>query len=416
MFKEKEKEAAEPERPKPAADAVIEAMIDPVVVLDLEGNVTSINPAYEKIFGHKREESIGRHILELLGMKSVKLEDIEKIMPLLKETIEKGSAAPVEFVFPTEDGKMIPISVVGGVIKDAQSNPTHVVAVLRDITELKRAEEERITAEKSAEAARAAAERARAEEAEKYSKELEKAYEELKTLAKMKSDFIHIAAHELRTPLTPIKAYVDLIKAEKLGRITWQQKEKLEIASENLDRLARLIDDMLDTIRIETRKLELRKEWLSIGEVVDIALDNLKSIMLDRKRRISIHVPDNLPTVYADKELITKVFVNLLSNAVKYTTSTTDKITVEAREEEKNIHITVADTGIGIPVDKREKIFEKFYLVDSSLTRRHRGIGLGLAIAKGIVEEHGGKIWAESEGLGKGSTFHVVLPTMKRSI
>ncbi|MEW6069325.1 MAG: ATP-binding protein [Candidatus Thermoplasmatota archaeon] len=261
-------------------------------------------------------------------------------------------------------------------------------------------------------AAAAAADKARLEEAEKYSKELEKAYEELKSLDKMKSDFISIAAHELRTPLTPVKVYVDLIKANKVGKITWKQKEKLDMVSENLDRLARLIDDMLDITRIEARKLELKKEWLLIGEVIDIALDEVKSVMPDRKRRISIYVPDDLPTVYADKELITKVFTNLLSNAIKYTTSTTDKITVEAREEGKNIHITVADTGIGIPKEKQEKIFEKFYVVDTSLTRRYRGIGLGLAIAKGIVEGHDGKIWVESE-VGKGSVFHVVLPVME---
>lgn len=126
---------------KPLAAAIIDAMVDPVMVFDTEGNVTSVNPALEKIFGHKREEFIGKHILELPGIKSVKPEDVEKFVPLLKETIEKGSAAPLEFVFPTKDGRMIPVSLAGGVIKDVQGNPTHVVAVVRDLTELKRAEE-----------------------------------------------------------------------------------------------------------------------------------------------------------------------------------------------------------------------------------------------------------------------------------
>ncbi len=260
--------------------------------------------------------------------------------------------------------------------------------------------------------AAAAADKARVEEAEKYSKDLEKAYEELKSLDKMKSDFISIAAHELRTPLTPVKAYVDLIKAGKLGRITWQQKEKLELTDESIDKLARLIDDFLDVTRIEARKLDLRKEPLLIGEIVDIALDETKTMLSDRKRRISVYIPDDMPLVYGDKDLLVKVFGNLLSNAIKYTTSTTDKITINVKEEGKNIHATVTDTGIGIAEKDLEKIFERFYLVDSSLTRRYKGIGLGLSIAKGIVETHNGKIWAESKGLGKGSTFHVVLPVM----
>ncbi|MBU4255999.1 MAG: hypothetical protein KKB04_01930, partial [Candidatus Thermoplasmatota archaeon] len=260
-------------------------------------------------------------------------------------------------------------------------------------------------------AAAAAADKARAEEAEKYTKELKKAYEELKTLDKMKSDFISIAAHELRTPLTPVRAYIELIKAGKLGKTEWRQIEKLNIAEKNIDVLAKLIDDMLDVTRIEAGKLDMRKEVLSVGEIVDIALDRVKIRMNGKRHRIGIHVPDDMPPIYGDKELMVKVFDNLLSNAIRYT-PVRGKITVESKEEGKNIHTTFTDTGIGIAKKDHEKIFDRFYLVDSSLTREHRGIGLGLAITKGIVEGHNGKIWAESKGLGKGSTFHVVLPVM----
>ncbi|MBA3043696.1 hypothetical protein FP804_01000, partial [archaeon] len=347
------------------------------------------------------------------------LEDVKKA----KERVEELAKAEKERAEELKDARDVTLSVLEDTdeakreLEKAKTELEKAKTGLEEKVKERSAELEQtyqklVKTESAAAAAAAAADKARAEEAEKYTKELKKAYEELKTLDKMKSDFISIAAHELRTPLTPVRAYIELIKAGKLGRTEWRQIEKLNIAEKNIDVLAKLIDDMLDVTRIEAGKLDMRKEVLSVGEIVDIALDRVKLRMGERRHRIGIHVPDDLPPIYGDKELMVKVFDNLLSNAMKYTPATTSKIMIEAKKEGKNIYVNVADTGIGIPKKDLEKIFERFYLIDSSLTREHRGIGLGLAITKGIVEAHNGKIWAESKGLGKGSTFHVVLPVM----
>ncbi|MBU4189616.1 MAG: HAMP domain-containing protein, partial [Candidatus Thermoplasmatota archaeon] len=228
-------------------------------------------------------------------------------------------------------------------------------------------------------------------------KELEKAQKELKTLDKMKSDFLEMAAHELRTPIVAIKIYMDLIVDEKLGRINKKQKEKIGIVSKNIGRLTKIINEMIDVSRIESEKLDIRKRYISISEVMKMVVDDVKTMADEKGQRIVMDMPDSLPNIAVDADLVSKVFMNLLTNAVKYTPEKR-RITVKAYDEEKNIHVTVEDEGVGIPEKELGEIFDKFYTGSSS---GHKGIGLGLAIVKGIVEGHNGKIWAESI-VGKG--------------
>lgn len=242
-------------------------------------------------------------------------------------------------------------------------------------------------------------------------KDMAEAKKELETLDKMKSDFIQIAVHELRTPLIAVSAGVELVNIGELGKLTKQQKGALNIAEQNIDVLTGLIDDMLDIMRIESGKMELMKESLSIKEIIDIIVHEFKPIIMKKKQKVVLKIPDSLPQIIGDPSLLAELFNNLLSNAVKYTPDN-GKITITAKDDEKSIHCAVTDTGIGISKKEIGKIFDRFYVVDSSLSRRQKGIGLGLAICKGIVESHNGKIWAEST-LGKGSTFHVILPKME---
>jgi len=343
-----------------------------IITTNREMRVASINPVVERMFDVKEAQYLGTLLKKLLDKAFTKTDEItEKV----KEAIESGMEKRVDSVSTSKLAENLVVRVVTSPLLDSSKRTMGAVIIIEDITEK------------------------------------ERLIKELKTLDKMKSDFISIAAHELKTPLTPVKAYIEMIRAGKLGRTEWRQIEKLNIAEKNIDVLVKLIDDMLDVTRIEAGKLDMRKEKLSIGEVVDIALYRVNLRMGERKCRMSIYVPENLPPIYGDKELMVKVFDNLLSNAVKYTPSH-GKITVEVKEEGKKIHAVVADTGMGIPKKDLEKIFERFYVIDGSLTRKHRGIGLGLAITKGIVEGHNGKIWAESKGLHKGSTFHVLLPVM----
>ncbi len=178
--------------------------------------------------------------------------------------------------------------------------------------------------------------------------------------------------------------------------------------SKNIEQLTKIINEMIDVSRIESGKLDIRREYISISEVMKMAVDDVKTMADEKGQRIVMDMPDSLPNIAVDVDLASKVFMNLLTNAVKYTPEN-GEITVKAWDEGENIHITVQDNGVGIPEEDLDKIFDKFYTGSSS---EHKGIGLGLAIVKGIVDGHNGKIWAESK-IGKGSIFHVLLPKME---
>ncbi len=234
-------------------------------------------------------------------------------------------------------------------------------------------------------------------------KELEKAQKELETLDKMKSDFLEMAAHELRTPIVAIKTYMGLISDEKIGRVNKKQKEKIGIMSKNIEQLTKIINEMIDVSRIESGKLDIRKEHIYIPELVKMIAGDVKPMADEKGQRIVMDMPDSLPNIAVDVDLVSKAFMNLLTNAVKYTPES-GGINVKAWDEEENIHVSVQDNGVGILEEDSDKVFDKFYTGKSA-----KGIGLGLAIVKGIIEQHKGKVWAESK-IGKGSTFHVLLP------
>ena len=232
-------------------------------------------------------------------------------------------------------------------------------------------------------------------------KKLEEAYERLAEakLDKMKSSFIDIIAHEIKTPLTAIKTYVDLMRKEKLGKLTKLQKEKLEKVAKNIEKMTKLIDDMLQIPTIDAKELELRKELFEVKDIMEKIVDDVKEMAREKKQKISVDVEPGL-TIFGDKNLIEKAIKNIVTNAIKYTPEK-GKISIKAMREGNYAHIQISDTGKGIEKSELEKIFEPFY-------SRGGGAGLGLAIAKNVVESHGGKIWAESV-VGKGSTFHIVL-------
>ncbi|MEM2388345.1 MAG: HAMP domain-containing sensor histidine kinase [Candidatus Thermoplasmatota archaeon] len=232
-------------------------------------------------------------------------------------------------------------------------------------------------------------------------KKLEEAYKRLAEakLDRMKSTFIDTIAHELKTPITAIKTYNDLLRKEKLGKLKKSQKESLEKMAKNIDRLIKLIDDMLHIPSIDMQELELRKEKFYLKEIIENIFNELDETIKEKNQKIHIDIKNSL---YAkgDKKLIEKAIKNVISNAVKYTPSN-GSISVKGFKEGNYAHLIIEDTGIGIPSEELEKIFEPFY------RGKDGGAGLGLAITKNIVEAHGGRIWAESKQ--KGAKFHIVL-------
>jgi len=235
----------------------------------------------------------------------------------------------------------------------------------------------------------------------KRQNKLEEAYARLAEakIGKMKSDFIDIIAHELKTPLTAIKTYTDLLRKEKLGKLNKLQKEKIDKMAKNIERLTKLIDDMLQIPSIDVKELELRKEIFYLKDIMSKIMEEVNEMALEKKQNVEIEL-ENEVTVFGDKNLIEKAIKNIIVNAIKYTPEN-GNIKIKANRDGPFTHISIKDTGKGIGKEYIERIFEPFYSLEE-------GVGLGLAIAKNIVESHDGKIWVESEK-GKGSNFHILL-------
>lgn len=235
--------------------------------------------------------------------------------------------------------------------------------------------------------------------------ELEAANRKLQQLDKIKSDFVSNVAHEFRTPLTIIKGNVDLVNKGGLGSVAPAQKEMLDSAINIVNRLSRLVNDLLDISKMESGKMELKKEPLDINAIIEENLAIFDKAIKDKKQRLQKELAKDIPMVNADRDKIMQVFVNLLSNAMKYTREA-GQISIKTVSLEKEIMVEVTDTGEGVAPDNLDKIFDKFTRVTAE---KKEGTGLGLPIVKDIVSLHNGRIWVKSE-LGKGSQFYFTLP------
>ncbi len=230
---------------------------------------------------------------------------------------------------------------------------------------------------------------------------------ELREMDMKKDQFISIAAHELKTPLTSIHGFSQLLQDRKIADNFTKRSKYLKIMDQETKRLAKLVGDMLDLSGIDlgTVKIELSK--FSVNELMDSLKKEMDIQIKDKGLESAYDVKKNIPNIETDREKLMEVLLNLISNSVKYTPK--GKITVKAFRDKENIHFIVKDTGIGISKENQEMIFDRFYQVDSSYTRKAGGTGLGLALCKEFVELLGGKIWIVSEK-GKGSEFHFTLP------
>jgi signal transduction histidine kinase/CheY-like chemotaxis protein len=234
--------------------------------------------------------------------------------------------------------------------------------------------------------------------------ETQRAYLELQQLDQMKSEFINIAAHELRTPLAILMGHADLLQVELEGEL----RERIRIIVRNAVRLRDLIKEMLDLRQLEIGEARVHLEELSVQRTIDEAVLDMASLAQARDQTIETHVPASLEPIRTDSQKLYIVLSNLLSNAIKFT-SPGGRIEVQALERGDAVQISVRDTGPGIPPHLHDKIFDRFYQIEKSLTREHDGMGLGLSIVKGMVELWGGQVWVESK-VGKGSTFSFTIP------
>ncbi len=360
---------------------IIESIPSTIIVLDSGLKILYANRNYYVKSGKKERDVVGE-----------RLERVFSQMLIEKTNIDEKIRQVFETSIPFNGGQL---RYPGGLfffykihpLKEADMSIRKVVLLMEDITELTRLEEEL---------------------RDSYGK-LENAYAELKKDAEAKSDFISTASHELRTPLTVINSYLEMFEDGMLGELDDNQNEKFAVIRSQTDHMIRLVEDMLDTLKLESRKFKIQKQSLKLDEIAKSAVEEVSRLADLKEHAMSLNINGELPRIRGDRQRIKQVFGNLLTNAIKYTPNK-GRINVELKNENGHLLVSISDNGVGIAEEEQDKIFEKFYTVGGkSLTRESERMGLGLTIAKGIVEAHGGRIWVESK-LDKGSTFYFTLP------
>ena len=231
---------------------------------------------------------------------------------------------------------------------------------------------------------------------------------ELQKLDRMKSDFISAVSHEIRTPLSIAKEGVSLVLDEIVGKLNKEQKEILSSSMSNINRLVRVLNDVLDISKIEAGKIKLEKTVVEFSGLVKDVCGEWKLESDKKKQLIQVEVPDAAIEVRIDHDKIIQVMNNLISNAIKYTPEE-GMINVRLGNKEEQIEVSVTDNGRGISKEDLPDVFNRFQQFDRMVGQGSKGTGLGLAISKQLVEMHKGRIWVESE-LGKGSRFAFTLP------
>lgn len=243
------------------------------------------------------------------------------------------------------------------------------------------------------------------QEVERQTKELKQANEDLKKLDKAKSDFISIASHQLRTPLTAIKGFTSMILEGSYGRTTKVVHDKLEKIYESAERLIRLVNDLLDLSHMEGGKMEFDFQKINITQMVKSVAEELDVQAQKKKLKLVVNLPEKALFVKADEQKLRQVVMNLIDNAIKYTEKGEAKVFV--KEAGNKIQFSVKDTGMGMKSEEITNLFQKFVRGSEASHYHTEGAGIGLYVARQLIEAHQGRVWAESEGDGKGSTFFV---------
>ncbi|GAB3861178.1 hypothetical protein GCM10027610_103290 [Dactylosporangium cerinum] len=284
------------------------------------------------------------------------------------------------------DGTPLPVALTVSVIRGESGEVTGYLSVARDVTRERR----------TVEAMRYALDRERA------------AADRLRELDKVRADLVATVSHELRTPLTSILGNVEVIVDGDAGTLHTSQARLLAAVERNARRLLALIEDLLMLSRIEAGQVKINARPVHIRAVVSGALEALQAVRGQRDLHLDIDLPDTPLVVHGDHDQLERVVINLLDNALKFT-APGGSARLTADLDGTQIRLTVADTGMGIPLDEIDQIFDRFFRSSRSAERQSQGTGLGLAITKSIVERHGGRIWARP-ALGPGTIVTCLLP------
>lgn len=372
-----------------------------VVMTDTQGNIVYVNPKFSQVTGYTAEEVLGKNPRILKSGKQ-SADVYEKMW----KTISGGGEWHGEFSNLKKNKELYWEAASISAIRDAEGKIINYVAVKEDITLRKKAEADLMDAKDKLEIQTWGLKKTNNMIKILY-RELTHKNDELLKLDRMKSDFISTVSHELRTPLTIIREGVSQIKDGILGTITAEQHDFLALVLSNIDRLSRMINDLLDMSKIESGKVILEKREFNISELIAEVRNTFlrKAEEKNIELRTQIDCKDQL--MYADKDKLTQVFTNLIANALKFTSA--GHIEITAIEREHSIECSVQDTGCGIEPKNIPKLFNKFQQFQRTDGPGEKGTGLGLSIVKGIIGIHNGNIWATST-IGKGSKFTFTIP------
>ncbi|MBK1990663.1 PAS domain S-box protein [Sphaerospermopsis aphanizomenoides BCCUSP55] len=344
------------------------------------GNFTYVGPQTEDILGY----AINEWYTDKFWVQHIHPEDQEWVINFCIESSQSQDNYEFEYRMLSSDGKVIWLYDIVNVVRNADG-PQQLHGFMIDITERKQAEQEREQLLKREQAARAEAEAAN----------------------RIKDEFLATLSHELRTPLNAMLGWTQLLKSRKFDEITTARA--LDTIDRNSRNLAQLIEDVLDVSRIICGKLRLNLHPVELIPVVTAAIDTVRPAADAKEITIESEFDSQVGVVIGDANRLQQIVWNLLSNAVKFTPKR-GKVQVELKRINSRVQIQVIDTGAGIDPDFLPHVFERFRQADSSTTRSHGGLGLGLAIVRHLVELHGGTVAATSPGLGQGATFTVNLP------
>lgn len=359
--------------------AIVESSDDAIVSKTLDGVVTSWNRAAERIFGWSAEEAVGRHITLIIPQERRAEEDH------VLATIRRGDRIDhFETVRVTKDGRFIDISLTVSPIRDAAGRIIGASKIARDITERRRLEEARNRLLARERQAREAAE----------------------ALNRAKDQFLATISHELRTPLNATFGWARLLQTGQLDEDA--QRRAIAAIVNSAAAQARLVEDLLDLSRVVAGHLRLDVTAVDLRSVVDAALEAVRPTAAAKDITLIATLGDVGP-MHGAPDRLQQVVWNLVMNAVKFTPRG-GRVDVVVRRNDGHAEVVVADNGEGISPDVLPHVFEEFWQEDSSTTRAHGGLGLGLTLVKRLVELHGGRVRAESAGKGKGATFTVLLP------
>lgn len=354
---------------------------DVIYFKDKKGRLILVNQAHAQGLGLNPDEVVGKTDFDFFPKARAKMmaRDDRHVIKTGRPIIDKIERAT------RPDGVDNYVTTTKIPRFDKRGRVIGLIGITRDIT--RRMQLERIRKEKAA---------------------LQKKLETLEDLNKVKSEFISVVSHELRTPLAIVKEAANLIFDETVGTINKKQKEILGKAKQNIDRLRHIIEELLDISRIESGRVRLHFSLVNLNDLVKDSADFFKKQAEAKNVNLKYDLAQREINIFIDAEKINQVISNLINNAIKFTEEG-GKIKVELRILEAKVRIGVIDTGVGIAKCDLAKLFGKFVQISKIHGAEKKGLGLGLSIAKDLVEKHGGEIWAESK-LGVGSKFYFTLP------